>query len=76
MNAHQKATIGNFLIKKTMGLYYKVPEDFDQLVYMGLVLQGVGAVSYTHLGRDGRIHGVACSSGTTREYRKRSRGYA
>ena len=35
MNAHQKATIGNFLIKKTMGLYYKVPEDFDQLVYMG-----------------------------------------
>lgn len=37
-----KATIGNFLIKKTMGLYYKVPEDFDQLVYMGLVLQGVG----------------------------------
>ena len=42
MNAHQKATIGNFLIKKTMGLYYKVPEDFDQLVYMGLVLQGVG----------------------------------
>ena len=25
-----------------MGLYYKVPEDFDQLVYMGLVLQGVG----------------------------------
>lgn len=42
MNAHQKASIGNFLIKKTMGLYYKVPEDFDQLVYMGLVLQGVG----------------------------------
>lgn len=25
-----------------MGLYYKVPEDFDRLVYMGLVLQGVG----------------------------------
>ena len=38
----KKPTIGNFLIKKTMGLYYKVPEDFDQLVYMGLVLQGVG----------------------------------
>lgn len=42
MNAHQKASIGNFLIKKTMGLYYKVPEDFERLVYMGLVLQGVG----------------------------------
>lgn len=42
MNAHQKATIGNFLIKKTMALYYKVPEDFEQLVYQGLVLQGDG----------------------------------
>ena len=42
MNAHQKASIGNFLIKKTMGLYYKVPEDFEQLVYLGLVLQGQG----------------------------------
>ena len=29
MNAHQKASIGNFLIKKTMGLYYKVPEDLN-----------------------------------------------
>ena len=28
--------------KKNMGMYSKVPEDFDQLVYMGLVLQGVG----------------------------------
>ena len=42
MNAHQKASIGNFLIKKTMNLYYKVPEDFERLVYMGLVLQGMG----------------------------------
>lgn len=42
MNAHQKASIGNFLIKKTMALYYKVPEDFDRLVYVGLVLQGAG----------------------------------
>ena len=25
-----------------MGLYYKVPEDFEQLVYLGLVLQGQG----------------------------------
>ena len=42
MNAHQKASIGNFLIKKTMALYYDVPEDFEQLVYVGQVLQGVG----------------------------------
>ena len=42
MNAHQKASIGNFLIKKTMALYYEVPEDFEELVYKGLVLQGFG----------------------------------
>lgn len=39
MNAHQKATIGNALIKQTMGLYYKVPAKFEDLVYVGLVLQ-------------------------------------
>lgn len=42
MNAHQKATIGNALIKQTMGLYYKVPVKFEDLVYVGLVLQGHG----------------------------------
>ena len=42
MNAHQKSTIGNALIKKTMSLYYPVPEKFEDLVYVGLVLQGYG----------------------------------
>lgn len=42
MNAHQKADIGNALIKQTMGLYYRVPEKFEDLVYVGLVLQGQG----------------------------------
>lgn len=42
MNAHQKATIGNMLIKKTMALYYDLPRDFEELVYKGLVLQGMG----------------------------------
>lgn len=42
MNAHQKASIGNFLIKKTMALYYKVPEKFENLIYAGLILQGQG----------------------------------
>lgn len=42
MNAHQKSTIGNALIKKTMALYYPVPEKFEDLVYAGLVLQGQG----------------------------------
>ena len=42
MNAHQKSTIGNALIKKTMALYYKVPDKFEDLVYAGLLLQGHG----------------------------------
>lgn len=42
MNAHQKSTIGNSLIRKTMSLYYKVPEKFEDLVYAGLILQGQG----------------------------------
>lgn len=42
MNAHQKADIGNALIKQTMGLYYRVPERFEDLVYVGLVMQGQG----------------------------------
>lgn len=42
MNAHQKASIGNFLIKKTMALYYKVSEKFEDLIYAGLILQGQG----------------------------------
>lgn len=42
MNAHQKADIGNALIKQTMRLYYMVPEKFEDLVYVGLVLQGQG----------------------------------
>lgn len=42
MNAHQKADIGNALIRQTMRLYYRVPEQFEDLVYVGLVLQGQG----------------------------------
>lgn len=42
MNAHQKADIGNALIRQTMRLYYRVPEKFEELVYVGLVLQGQG----------------------------------
>ncbi|MGI6222480.1 MAG: beta-mannosidase [Prevotella sp.] len=42
MNAHQKASIGNALIQKVMGWYYKVPKKFEDLVYMSSVLQGMG----------------------------------
>ena len=45
MNAHQKSTIGNALIRQTMERYYRVPEQFDDLVYVGLVLQDGACVT-------------------------------
>lgn len=42
MNGHQKASVGNELIEASMKLYYKVPESFEDFVYVGLVLQGHG----------------------------------
>ena len=42
MNGHQKSTVGNELIEASMKLYYKVPERFEDFVYVGLVLQGAG----------------------------------
>ncbi len=42
MNGHQKASIGNELIDKTMRIYYNVPADFKDFVYVGQVLQGKG----------------------------------
>lgn len=42
MNAHQKSTIGNSLIKTYMERYFIVPDNFEDFVYVGLVLQGEG----------------------------------
>lgn len=42
MNAHQKSSIGNALIRTYMERDYKVPEKFEDFVYVGLVLQGHG----------------------------------
>lgn len=42
MNAHQKSTIGNELIRTYMEREYKVPERFEDFVYVGLVMQGLG----------------------------------
>lgn len=42
MNGHQKSSVGNELIEKSMELYYHVPKKFEDLVYVGLVLQGRG----------------------------------
>ena len=42
MNAHQKSTIGNDLIRTYMERDYVVPGNFEDFVYVGLVLQGQG----------------------------------
>lgn len=42
MNAHQKSSIGNALIRTYMERDYIVPERFEDFVYVGLVLQGQG----------------------------------
>lgn len=42
MNAHQKSSIGNDLIRTYMKRDYIVPEKFEDFVYVGMVLQGQG----------------------------------
>lgn len=42
MNAHQKSSIGNALIRTYMERDYIVPDKFEDFVYVGLVLQGHG----------------------------------
>lgn len=42
MNAHQKSTIGNDLIRTYMERDYVVPQKFEDFVYVGLVMQGHG----------------------------------
>ncbi len=42
MNAHQKSSIGNSLIKTYMERDNIIPEKFEDFVYVGLVLQGKG----------------------------------
>lgn len=42
MKAHQKSSIGNELIETYMARDYKVPERFEDFVYVGLVMQGRG----------------------------------
>ena len=42
MNAHQKSSVGNSLIRTYMERDYRVPERFEDFVYVGLVMQGFG----------------------------------
>lgn len=42
MLAHQRSSIGNQKIKEYMELYYKVPDDFKDFIYVGQLLQAYG----------------------------------
>ena len=42
MTAHQKSTVGNDLIATSMERYFRMPKSFEDFVYVGLVLQGMG----------------------------------
>lgn len=42
MNAHQKSSIGNALIRTYMERDYILPKKFEDFVYLGMVLQGHG----------------------------------
>lgn len=42
MKSHQKSAIGNEAIKEYMDMYYNTPSNFEDFVYVGLVMQGQG----------------------------------
>ena len=54
MKVHQKASTGNSLIKKYMDMYYREPQDFEDFVYLGLVMQGNGMEESVEAMRRGR----------------------
>ena len=54
MRTHQKASTGNSLIKKYMDMYYHEPRNFEDFVYIGLVMQGNGMEESVEAMRRGR----------------------
>jgi beta-mannosidase len=54
MKVHQKASTGNSLIKKYMDMYYHEPGNFEDFVYLGLVMQGNGMEESVEAMRRGR----------------------
>ena len=52
MKAHQRSPIGNQAIKDYMKMYYNVPAKFEDLIYLGQVLQaeGIRAAMELHRG--------------------------
>ncbi len=54
MKIHQKASTGNSLIKKYMDMYYREPKNFEDFVYIGLLMQGNGMEESIEAMRRGR----------------------
>lgn len=54
MKIHQKASTGNSLIKKYMDMYYHEPKNFEDFVYLSLVMQGNGMEESVEAMRRGR----------------------
>lgn len=54
MKIHQKASTGNTLIKTYMDMYYHEPQNFEDFVYIGLVMQGNGMEESVEAMRRGR----------------------
>ena len=58
MKVHQKASTGNSLIKKYMDMYYHEPNNFEDFVYLGLVMQGNGMEESVEAMRRGRPYNM------------------
>lgn len=54
MEIHQKSPIGNTIIKQYMDMYYHEPKNFEDFVYVGLIMQGNGMEEAVEANRRGR----------------------
>lgn len=54
MKTHQKSTVGNEAIKEYMDMYFHTPKNFEDFIYIGLVMQGNGMEESVEAMRRGR----------------------
>jgi beta-mannosidase (EC 3.2.1.25) len=54
MKIHQKSGVGNVIIKQYMDMYFHEPKNFEDFVYLGLVMQGNGMEEAVEANRRGR----------------------
>lgn len=67
MASHQRSGIGNLRIKEYMSWYYRVPENFEQFLYMSQVLQAkaMDIAMRTHRRQCLTAWGHYCGNSTT-----------